>query len=383
MTGLRCALAALACLAVLRPVAAQEPESIEGMTPAHLEERGFDYLNGRQVAVDKAKALEWFELAAARGRPVAQLMAGRMLGSGTGAPANPARARELIRAAAEQGLAAAQGALGMTYFGGGGFNRDLATALQWLRAAAAQEDPPSLYYLGGMYARGDGVERDMTSYQRLCLRSAELGFPPARIEIGLWFLHGPTVHDPVRGMYFLERGANSQDSLAQYDLGREYLVGRNVPRDLPAAVRWLESAADRKNAMAGLWLAELAAKGLGVEHDEDRAASLRATALAAATAPEKNAFAWEAVTGDDADLRNGALAVEIMEGLLADPKMRVAAYLDTLAAAYAETGAFDRAVATQLDARAALPPATSPEALADFDSRLALYRAGLPFRETR
>ena len=64
-------------------------------------------------------------------------------------------------------------------------------------------------------------------------------------------------------------------------------------------------------------------------------------------------------------------------------------YVDTLAAAYAATGRFDQAVATQQRAidliresdRASEAPADHTEMIKDFTSRLKLYEAKRPYRK--
>jgi tetratricopeptide (TPR) repeat protein len=96
-------------------------------------------------------------------------------------------------------------------------------------------------------------------------------------------------------------------------------------------------------------------------------------------APALQRTAWLLATCPEPSLRNGtealALAVRAME--LSGGKDAV--ILDTLAAAYAETGRFADAALT---ARRALALATSPYAEA-LKSRIALYEAGKPFRETQ
>lgn len=92
-----------------------------------------------------------------------------------------------------------------------------------------------------------------------------------------------------------------------------------------------------------------------------------------------NNFAWLLATNPDPTLRDGALAVQLAERaceMMDNP----AAYLDTLAAAYAEVGRFDDAIRTAERARTkaletghhALARATAHE--------LEFYRAGKPFR---
>jgi len=80
-------------------------------------------------------------------------------------------------------------------------------------------------------------------------------------------------------------------------------------------------------------------------------------------------------------LRNSTLAIRVLEPALAAEKEKSPAYLDTLAAAYADHGEFDKAVATQLEALQAARRKWSAERAASLEQRLELYRSGKAYRE--
>ena len=61
---------------------------------------------------------------------------------------------------------------------------------------------------------------------------------------------------------------------------------------------------------------------------------------------------------------------------------RVAAYLDTLAAAYAAAGQFDNAVTTAEQAIDLARSAGQPRVVSEIEARLELYRAGHPYHES-
>jgi Flp pilus assembly protein TadD len=87
--------------------------------------------------------------------------------------------------------------------------------------------------------------------------------------------------------------------------------------------------------------------------------------------------AWQLATDPDPNRRNGALAllrVQVVNQVLEE---KDAAVLDTLAAAYAETGRFDKAVATARQALAL----TSVDQKASIEERLRLYEQNQPFRD--
>jgi tetratricopeptide (TPR) repeat protein len=95
----------------------------------------------------------------------------------------------------------------------------------------------------------------------------------------------------------------------------------------------------------------------------------------------RNNIAWICATSPDAGVRNGARAIELLEPEAAKADCD-ANLLDTLAAAYAEAGQFDRAVQTaEKAARKARQAAVAAGPLADMEKRLELYKKHKPHRE--
>jgi Flp pilus assembly protein TadD len=90
-----------------------------------------------------------------------------------------------------------------------------------------------------------------------------------------------------------------------------------------------------------------------------------------------NRLAWIRATHPEEVLRNGAQAVEWAERCCKLTGYKVAGFLDTLAAAYAEAGRFDDAIRWQTKAVEIAPAADK----ADLNSRLKLYKVGKPYRD--
>jgi Tfp pilus assembly protein PilF len=89
-------------------------------------------------------------------------------------------------------------------------------------------------------------------------------------------------------------------------------------------------------------------------------------------------MAWILATHPDAKIRDGGRAVGLAQRAIAMVPYQEPGLLDTLAAAYAETGQFDLAVSTAESASAA---AFGPRAEA-IRQRLELYKQNKPYRET-
>ena len=90
-----------------------------------------------------------------------------------------------------------------------------------------------------------------------------------------------------------------------------------------------------------------------------------------------NALARQLATRPDPAVRDGERAVRLATRLAKASERRDAGFLDTLAAAYAEAGRLDEAVAAAEEALRLAPPGGLR---AEIEARLAGYRAGKPFR---
>jgi tetratricopeptide (TPR) repeat protein len=94
-----------------------------------------------------------------------------------------------------------------------------------------------------------------------------------------------------------------------------------------------------------------------------------------------NDYAYALATCPEDELRDGAKALRAAQRLAAEAKGAHPAYLDTLAAAYAEVGEFGKAVEASRKALALLENREMPEeVIAAFQKNLDLYRAGQPVR---
>jgi tetratricopeptide (TPR) repeat protein len=96
------------------------------------------------------------------------------------------------------------------------------------------------------------------------------------------------------------------------------------------------------------------------------------------SASDLNALAWCVTTCSDAVLRDGTNAVVFAEEAVAATNRKNFSYLDTLAAAYAETGQFAKAISVQHEAIALAPSEQEKKNLA---SRLQLYENNFPYRD--
>jgi tetratricopeptide (TPR) repeat protein len=97
--------------------------------------------------------------------------------------------------------------------------------------------------------------------------------------------------------------------------------------------------------------------------------------------PEKalNSLAWLRATCPEAEVRNGKEAVELALKACELSDWKDGGIIDTLAAAYAETGDFDRAVKYEKQVVEMVKPSTDRHKL---QQRVALYEQHKPYRET-
>lgn len=97
-----------------------------------------------------------------------------------------------------------------------------------------------------------------------------------------------------------------------------------------------------------------------------------------------NSLAWALATCPEAKLRDGRQAVALARQLCAATEHKVAEFVDTLAAACAEAGAFEEAVLQEDQALALVSTearAVDPKRIENYQARRDLYLARQPYRE--
>jgi tetratricopeptide (TPR) repeat protein len=94
-----------------------------------------------------------------------------------------------------------------------------------------------------------------------------------------------------------------------------------------------------------------------------------------------NGLAWILATSSNDAQRNGEEALRLAEKACELTQNSQHEYVDTLAAAYAELGRFEDAVAQAQEAIRLAEEAGQTEAVAAYRQRLALYEQKQPYRE--
>lgn len=94
-----------------------------------------------------------------------------------------------------------------------------------------------------------------------------------------------------------------------------------------------------------------------------------------------NNYAYALATCPVDELRDGPAAVSAAQGAIELAEESMPALLDTLAAAYAESGKFDQAIKTLESAITMLEQTAPPEAVSEYRRKLELYRSNHPIRD--
>ena len=87
-------------------------------------------------------------------------------------------------------------------------------------------------------------------------------------------------YDPKKAVEFFIESANFGNTVAKYRLGKMFLQGKVIPKDVEKSLRWLEGAVEDKNPYAEYLLGKTYLKGEDVERNADRAEELLRRAIA-------------------------------------------------------------------------------------------------------
>ena len=140
-----------------------------------------------------------------------------------------------------------------------------------LEQIARQGDPHAQYLMGLLYRDGGLLVPDAVQAKHWLALSAQK-LPDAQYALGkLCLSDDPNIHDPAKGLYWLQQAADNGHEYAAYRLGKEYLTGENVSKDTAKAAAYMQRAAEQANPYAQYLLGKLYLMGDGIPKDKESA----------------------------------------------------------------------------------------------------------------
>jgi TPR repeat protein len=346
------------------------PVVLAAVAQLHLEGHGVD--RSPELAVDL------FRQAAEAGLPEGELRMGYLYLQGMGVAQDIDEARNWFGKAAEGGSALAMLQMAQTWRQPWAADPDPEQALEWLERAHAAGAVDALAYAGFMFEGGEFGAPDMDAARARFESAATAGSALARAKLAHLYLTGEgSAGDLGRALTLFTQAAEQNHPAGYMGLAYLYESGTGVAENAETALAWYTRAGEAGVIDAQLWLAYTALREGGLE-GQRRALDWLARAAAQNNPRAMNDYAWLLATSEHAELRDGARAVSLARRAVA--RDRNASFLDTLAAAYAEVGQFEQAIALQQEALATLPEEAAQLA-AELAAHLEAFETGRPWRE--
>lgn len=168
-----------------------------------------------------------------------------------------------------------------------------------------------------------------------------------------------------------------QNAVAHLNLGNALILRGDVSAAREEVRRAIEIDPTNVDAHNALGVMRLQQGDVSGAIDEWR----RALAVDPENGNAANNLAWVYATSTDPAVRNGTEAVALARKAVSISAGRNALVLRTLAAAYAESGRFDEAIATAERARELAQLQKNPTLVAELDATIALYATHRPLRD--
>ena len=160
-------------------------------------------------------------------------------------------------------------------------------ALYWLNKAAEQNNGNALSYAGIAYLEGKGAVKNP---QKACdyLEKAYqiLKSPQAASNAAICL--GDNLPSPVQAYPYYKTAAKAGDANALYQIGRMYMRGEGMPKNIPVAIHYFREAAQRNNALAFYSLGKIYMDGDGVPRNTVAAYLMMKAAQAKASGSDQN-----------------------------------------------------------------------------------------------
>jgi TPR repeat protein len=254
---------------------------------------------------------------------------------------------------------------------------DFARAAEWYQKAAALGYPASQVNLANLYRDGRGVEQNDSLAAEYLILAVQQGYDVALVALGEMYMDGAGVaRNEQKGLELLREGVARGVVTGNFYLGQAYERAAGVPRDYEKALAHYREAAMQGHAPSQGAMGYLYRKGLGVQKDFVEAVKWYSLASEQGDVKAANRLAWLLATCPIDVVCDGNAALEYAG--LAVRTERSASNLDTLAAAYAWVGEFDRALRVIQEILA--QDNLSDAARRKYQRRIDRYENGIPFQ---
>jgi tetratricopeptide (TPR) repeat protein len=249
----------------------------------------------------------------------------------------------------------------------------------------------ALNFLGMVLSSQEKWAESISVMKETMARWTELGSYPAQIAgcryyIGLAYYHQGALPDAEKSFREVLAIRDKMPGKSSEAPDSHYYLGLTLKAEgkLPEAIEALTRAGEQGRPEAWSMLAQIYERGEGVPSDHSRAVfwyqkteQARRKDAEKGTPAALNSLAWLLATCPAAEIRNGTNSLALAHQALDAGKKPAPDVLDTLAAAYAETGDFTNAIAAEKEA-IPLQPDKPTEVL--YANRLKLYESNEPFR---
>lgn len=246
------------------------------------------YAAGQGTDQDYLKAAEWVQLSAEKKYKYAQYSLGAMYHRGQGVDQDFYRSFELYLKSAKQGFPYADFEVAKMYRDGIGTARDEAKSGQhFIRAFQGFEvlektskDDKIQYRLGWMLQNGVGAEQDLTRVKDYYQKSAKMGNVFSSFALAKMVLkeETPDPDELKKAIEFLESVSDSDDvslkdikNTGAYLLGKLFLEGKVVAKNIVQAIRYFETSNERGNPWASYQLGKLYLQGNEIPKNLEKA----------------------------------------------------------------------------------------------------------------
>lgn len=237
---------------------------------------------------DYQTAAQWFSLSADKKYKYAQYSLGALYHRGKGVDQDFQTAFELYLKSAKQGFPYADFEVAKMYRDGIGTEKDEVKSKQHFQKAfhgfelleKTSHDDKIQYRLGWMLQYGIGTEQDIERAKIYFEKSVKLGNAFSGYALAKLILkeENPSREEVQKAIVFLKSVAeddsndfNSIRPLASYALGKVYIEGKYLAKDIDLAVLFLMKSAEENNPWASYQLGKLFLQGNEIVKDTDKA----------------------------------------------------------------------------------------------------------------